>query len=52
MAATFLIKNFGARKVFVFDSLFNEELFQLESEIDLAVTGLDEKDYYCAKGSY
>ena len=34
LAATFLIKNFGARKVFVFGSLLNEELFHLKSDID------------------
>ena len=50
LAATFLNKNFGVRKVFVFGSLLNEELFHLKSDIDLAVLGLDEKHYYRAQG--
>ncbi len=50
LAASFLNKNFGARKVFVFGSLLNEELFHLRSDIDLAVLGLDEKHYYRAQG--
>jgi predicted nucleotidyltransferase len=50
LAATLLNKNFGVRKVFVFGSLLNEELFHLKSDIDLAVTGLDEKHYYRAQG--
>jgi uncharacterized protein len=50
LAAILLIKNFGARKVFVFGSLLNEELFHLKSDIDLAVLGLDEKHYYRAQG--
>lgn len=36
--------------MFVFGSLLNEELFHLKSDIDLAVMGLDEKDYYRAQG--
>jgi uncharacterized protein len=50
LAATFLNKNFRVRKVFVFGSLLDEELFHLKSDIDLAVMGLDEKDYYRAQG--
>jgi len=50
LASTFLNKNFGARKVFVFGSLLNEELFHLKSDINLAVLGLDEKHYYRAQG--
>ena len=50
LAATFLNKNFGVRKVFVYGSLLNEELFHLKSDIDLAVSGLDEKYYYLAQG--
>jgi uncharacterized protein len=50
LAATLLIKNFNARKVFVFGSLLDEELFHLKSDIDLAVWGLDEKHYYRAQG--
>jgi uncharacterized protein len=50
LAANFLNKNFGVRKVFVFGSLLNEELFHLKSDIDLAVLGLDEKHYYRAQG--
>jgi uncharacterized protein len=50
LAATLLIKNFGARKVIVFGSLLDEELYHLKSDIDLAVLGLDEKHYYRAQG--
>lgn len=50
LAATFLNKNFGVRKVFVFGSLLNEELFHFKSDIDMAVLGLDEKHYYRAQG--
>jgi uncharacterized protein len=50
LASTFLNKNFGARKVFVFGSRRHEELFHLKSDIDLAVLGLDEKHYYRAQG--
>lgn len=49
-AGKLLVKNFGARKVFVFGSLLSEELFHLKSDIDLAVLGLNEKHYYRAQG--
>ncbi len=49
-AAALLKEQYGATRVAVFGSL-NPALFHRRSDLDLAVWGLDEKDYYCAVAS-
>jgi predicted nucleotidyltransferase len=49
-AATLLKEEFGATRVAVFGSLVQSRLFHLRSDIDLAVWGLPERDYYRAVG--
>ena len=45
-AAALLKEQFGVRKVVVFGSLVREDLFHPQSDVDLAVWGLDERRYY------
>lgn len=47
-AAGALRERFGVIRVMVFGSLVKEELFHGRSDIDLAVWGMDEKEYYRA----
>jgi len=47
-ASDMLKKQFGAKRVLVFGSLVNKELFHLNSDVDLAVWGMDEKKYFRA----
>lgn len=49
-AAATLKAEFSATRVVVFGSLVNPELFHSRSDIDLAVWGLKERDYYRAVG--
>ncbi len=49
-AALLLKKDFGVKKVVVFGSLTQPNLFHLRSDIDLAVWGLTGRDYYRAVG--
>lgn len=49
-AAKFLIAEFDVSIVMVFGSLVHRELFHSCSDIDLAVWGLDEFEYYRAVG--
>lgn len=49
-SAKLLKTDFRAERVAVFGSLLDEKLFHLRSDIDLAVWGLDEKEYYRAVG--
>ncbi len=43
-----LKKEFHAQRVRVFGSLLHKELFHWNSDIDLAVWGIDEKQYFRA----
>lgn len=47
-AAAFLKAEFGATRVVVFGSLLDSRLFHPRSDVDLAVWGLNERDYYRA----
>lgn len=47
-AAALLRERFGANQVVVFGSLVRRELFYPQSDVDLAVWGLDERRYYRA----
>ncbi|MFH1146291.1 MAG: nucleotidyltransferase domain-containing protein [Pseudomonadota bacterium] len=47
-AAMVLREQFGVKRVMAFGSLAKEELFHSRSDIDLAVWGMDEKEYYRA----
>jgi predicted nucleotidyltransferase len=47
-AAQVLKEQFGAQRVALFGSARSPERFHLHSDLDLAVWGLDEKDYYRA----
>jgi predicted nucleotidyltransferase len=47
-AATLLKEQFGVTQVAVFGSLSQPGLFHERSDLDLAVWGLDERDYYRA----
>lgn len=47
-AAALLVDEFGATKVAVFGSLLHPELFHGRSDVDLAVWGLAERDYFRA----
>jgi predicted nucleotidyltransferase len=47
-AADMLKKEFGAERVRVFGSLLRKELFHPNSDIDLAVWGIKEKEYFRA----
>ena len=49
-AALLLKKEFGIRKVVVFGSLVQPDLYHLRSDIDLAVWGLKGRDYFRAVG--
>jgi predicted nucleotidyltransferase len=49
-AANDLKKRYSVRQVAVFGSLVDQKLFHVRSDIDLAVWGLDERDYYRAIG--
>ncbi len=49
--ASGVLKNrFGAERVAVFGSLVNKALFHPKSDVDLAVWGMDEKEYFRAVG--
>ena len=48
--ADLLRSQFGAEKVVVFGSLTNRELFHIRSDVDLAVWGLSDEDYWQALG--
>jgi predicted nucleotidyltransferase len=50
-AAALLKEKFGATRAAVFGSLLHPALFHRRSDVDLAVWGLDEKDYYRAVAS-
>lgn len=47
-AASLLKKEFGAAQVAIFGSLVQPKLFHRRSDVDLAVWGLDESEYYRA----
>ena len=47
-AADLLRQEYGVDRVTLFGSLVRSELFHARSDIDLAVWGLDEKQYYRA----
>ena len=47
-AAELLKEQFGVQRVALFGSVAHEELFHSHSDLDLAVWGLDEKEYYRA----
>ncbi len=47
-ASDMLKKQFGAERVAVFGSLVHKELFHQNSDIDLAVWGMKEKEYFRA----
>ena len=47
-AAAILKEDFGAARVVIFGSLVQPELFHRRSDVDLAVWGLDESEYYRA----
>jgi len=49
-AAALLKKDFAVKKVAVFGSLAQPSLFHSRSDVDLAVWGLTEKDYFRAVG--
>jgi predicted nucleotidyltransferase len=49
-AASHLKERYSVRQVAVFGSLVDQRLFHMRSDIDLAVWGLDERDYYRAIG--
>jgi predicted nucleotidyltransferase len=49
-AASDLKKRYSVRQMAVFGSLVDQKLFHMRSDIDLAVWGLDERDYYRAIG--
>lgn len=48
LAADLLRRDYGVDRVALFGSLVRSELFHARSDIDLAVWGLDEKQYYRA----
>jgi predicted nucleotidyltransferase len=48
--ANFLKQKYGVTKVVLFGSLLNHEQMTYHSDIDLAVWGLPEKDYFKAVG--
>ena len=50
MAVAILKKEFGAKRVILFGSLANTENFDNNSDIDLAVEGIDESVFYKALG--
>ena len=45
-AASILRTDYGAQRIVVFGSLANKELFHLKSDVDLAVWGLNDSDYF------
>ncbi len=47
-AAELLKRKFGARRVVVFGSMTQKELYHLHSDLDIAVWGLDEKKFHRA----
>ncbi|MGE0083281.1 MAG: nucleotidyltransferase family protein [Desulfococcaceae bacterium] len=47
-ASDMLKKQFGARQVAVFGSLVHKDLFHQNSDVDLAVWGIKEKEYFRA----
>jgi predicted nucleotidyltransferase len=47
-AAKLLKEQFGVRRVALFGSAASEELFHHHSDLDIAVWGLDESEYYRA----
>ena len=49
-AAAILKKDFGVKKVVAFGSLTQPALFHKRSDVDLAVWGLDEREYFRAVG--
>jgi predicted nucleotidyltransferase len=49
-AAELLRTQFGVTRVILFGSLVHPELFHFQSDIDLAVWGLAEEDYYRTVG--
>ncbi|MEW5939439.1 MAG: nucleotidyltransferase domain-containing protein [Chloroflexota bacterium] len=48
--AAILKSDFGAKKVMVFGSVTQPELFHARSDVDLAVWGLAEREYFRAVG--
>lgn len=47
-AAELLKEKFGAQRVIVFGSITQKELYHLNSDLDIAVWGLDEKEFHRA----
>ena len=47
-AAELLKEQFGAQRVVAFGSIIKKDLFHLNSDMDIAVWGLDEKKYFRA----
>jgi predicted nucleotidyltransferase len=47
-AAALLRERFGAERIAAFGSLVHPELFHAQSDVDLAVWGLDQQQYYRA----
>ena len=50
-AAEILKKHYMAENVFVFGSLLHREIFDLNSDIDLAVSGIPDNRFYHALGT-
>ncbi len=51
MAAQLLKDSFFAKKVYLFGSLLDKNAFDLNSDIDLAVSGVPDRIFYKALGS-
>jgi len=47
-AAELLKEQFGAKRVVAFGSIVQKDLYHLNSDLDIAVWGLDEKKYFRA----
>ena len=50
-AGALLKKEFGASKVIVFGSLTDSSMFDANSDIDLAATGIPDEKFYAAVGA-
>jgi predicted nucleotidyltransferase len=50
-AAKILKEDYGAKEVFVFGSLTDKSRFHINSDIDLAETGIPDEKFYAAVGA-
>ena len=50
-AASYLKENYSVNDVYIFGSLVDKKRFTINSDIDLAVTGLAPNNYYAAVGA-